>query len=145
MNILHRVPSALLLLLVPSDFARSNIVAQVAAHGVSAKRVVFLPKVCVWKGITCNIPPILFFPSCPCSLLSAVISLSLYIISSPVLSSQVKSPPLELPTLSSNSLLLLLLSTPLRRSSHGSNTCTAPLPVTCCWTRSCTGRIQLPR
>lgn len=45
MNILRRVSSALLLLLVPSDFARRNILAQVAAHGISEKRIMFLSKV----------------------------------------------------------------------------------------------------
>jgi predicted O-linked N-acetylglucosamine transferase (SPINDLY family) len=45
MNVLRRVPRALLLLLVPSDFARRNILAQVAAHGISSSRIVFLSKV----------------------------------------------------------------------------------------------------
>jgi predicted O-linked N-acetylglucosamine transferase (SPINDLY family) len=44
MNILRRVPRALILLLVPSDFARRNILSQVAVHGISPARVVFLSK-----------------------------------------------------------------------------------------------------
>lgn len=45
MNILRRVPTALLLLLVPSDVARQNILSLVAAHGILPERIAFMSRV----------------------------------------------------------------------------------------------------
>jgi len=48
MNILRRVPQGILLLLVPSDFARDNILDLVASHGIHPRRIVFMSKM-PWK------------------------------------------------------------------------------------------------
>ena len=48
MNILRRIPQSILLLLVPSDFARGNILRQAASQGISPNRITFLSKI-PWK------------------------------------------------------------------------------------------------
>lgn len=44
MNILRRVPRAVLFLLVPRDFARSNILQQATSLGIHPQRLVFMSK-----------------------------------------------------------------------------------------------------